>query len=70
MSRAERLLALIQCLRRHRQPVSGQNLATELGISLRTLSRDIASLPTFSSEMSVVSWLMIGAPPSSPCEPW
>lgn len=44
MSRAERLLALIQCLRRHRQPVSGQNLANELGISLRTLYRDIASL--------------------------
>ena len=44
MSRAERLLALIQCLRRHRQPVSGQTLATELGISLRTLYRDIASL--------------------------
>lgn len=44
MSRAERLLALIQCLRRHRQPVSGQSLATELGISLRTLYRDIASL--------------------------
>jgi len=44
MSRAERLLALIQCLRRHRQPVSGQTLANELGISLRTLYRDIASL--------------------------
>jgi predicted DNA-binding transcriptional regulator YafY len=44
MSRAERLLALIQCLRRHRQPVSGQSLADELGISLRTLYRDIASL--------------------------
>jgi predicted DNA-binding transcriptional regulator YafY len=44
MSRAERLLALIQCLRRYRQPVSGQALADELGISLRTLYRDIASL--------------------------
>ncbi|MCW0236666.1 MAG: YafY family transcriptional regulator [Ferrovibrio sp.] len=44
MSRAERLLALIQCLRRHRQPVSGQALAGELGVSLRTLYRDIASL--------------------------
>jgi len=44
MSRAERLLDLIQILRRHRQPVSGQALAAELGVSLRTLYRDIASL--------------------------
>lgn len=44
MSRAERLLELMQVLRRHRRPVSGQALARELGISLRTLYRDIASL--------------------------
>jgi predicted DNA-binding transcriptional regulator YafY len=44
MSRAERLLDLIQILRRHRQPVSGAGLAQELGISLRTLYRDIATL--------------------------
>ena len=44
MSRAERLLELIEVLRRHRQPVSGQMLAAELGISIRTLYRDIASL--------------------------
>ncbi len=44
MSRAERLLDLIQILRRYRQPVSGQTLADELGISIRTLYRDIASL--------------------------
>ena len=44
MSRSERLLELLQILRRHRHPVSGQDLAAELGISLRTLSRDIASL--------------------------
>ncbi len=44
MSRSERLLELLQILRRHRHPVSGQNLAAELGISLRTLYRDIASL--------------------------
>ncbi len=44
MSRAERLLDLIQMLRRHRRPVSGRSLAAELGISLRTLYRDIASL--------------------------
>lgn len=44
MSRAERLLDLIQLLRRHRQPVSGQSLADELGVSIRTLYRDIATL--------------------------
>ncbi|WP_027056619.1 helix-turn-helix transcriptional regulator [Mesorhizobium erdmanii] len=44
MSRSERLLDLIQCLRRHRRPVSGQLLAAELGISIRTLYRDIATL--------------------------
>ena len=44
MSRSERLLDLIQCLRRHRRPVSGQVLADELGISIRTLYRDIATL--------------------------
>lgn len=44
MSRAERLLDLIQVLRRYRQPVSGQALADELNISLRTLYRDIATL--------------------------
>lgn len=43
-SRSERLLALLQALRRHRRPVSGSDLASETGISLRTLYRDIASL--------------------------
>lgn len=44
MSRSERLLDLIQLLRRHRRPVSGAAIATELQISLRTLYRDIATL--------------------------
>lgn len=44
MSRTERLLELIQIFRRHRQPVSGKSLARELGISIRTLYRDIATL--------------------------
>ena len=44
MSRSERLLDLIQSLRRHRRPVSGAALAHELGVSLRTLYRDIRSL--------------------------
>lgn len=44
MSRAQRLLDLIQILRRHRYPILGASLATELGISVRTLYRDIATL--------------------------
>ena len=44
MSRAERLLDLIQELRRHRRPVSGQALADALGVSLRTVYRDIQTL--------------------------
>jgi predicted DNA-binding transcriptional regulator YafY len=44
VSRTERLLELLQILRRHRAPVSGHTLAGELGISIRTLYRDIATL--------------------------
>lgn len=44
MSRAQRLLDLIQLLRRHRRPVAGAALAEELGVSLRTLYRDIEAL--------------------------
>ncbi|WP_460450398.1 helix-turn-helix transcriptional regulator [Alsobacter sp. SYSU BS001988] len=44
MSRAERLLDLLQALRRRRYPAAGAELATELGVSLRTLYRDVASL--------------------------
>ena len=44
MSRAQRLLDLIQVLRRHRHPVSGAVLAEATGVSLRTLYRDIETL--------------------------
>jgi predicted DNA-binding transcriptional regulator YafY len=44
MSRSQRLLDLIQALRRHRRPVQGAVLAGEVGISLRTLYRDIETL--------------------------
>lgn len=43
-SRAERLLELMQCLRRRTYPVRGADLAAELGVSLRTVYRDIAAL--------------------------
>ena len=44
MSRTSRLLDLLELLRRHRAPVTGPELADELGISIRTLYRDIATL--------------------------
>jgi predicted DNA-binding transcriptional regulator YafY len=44
MSRTQRLFDLIQLLRRHRYPVTGAALAAELGVSLRTLYRDIGTL--------------------------
>lgn len=44
MSRSERLLELIQTLRRHRRPVSASQLAAEHAVSLRTIYRDIQTL--------------------------
>jgi len=44
VSRSQRLLDLIQVLRQHRRPVAGAILAEELGVSLRTLYRDIEAL--------------------------
>lgn len=44
MSRTSRLLDLMQLLRRRRRPVAAAALASELGVSLRTVYRDIATL--------------------------
>jgi predicted DNA-binding transcriptional regulator YafY len=44
MARSQRLLELIQVLRRYHHPVTGQALADELGISLRTIYRDVQTL--------------------------
>jgi predicted DNA-binding transcriptional regulator YafY len=41
---SERLLSLLQVLRGCRRPVGGQALSEKLGVSIRTLYRDIASL--------------------------
>lgn len=51
MARTERLLDLLQILRRHRFPISGAQLAQELNISLRTLYRDIATLQAQGAEI-------------------
>lgn len=44
MSRSRRLLELVQTLRRHRHPVTAAQLAQTLGVSVRTLYRDIDTL--------------------------
>jgi predicted DNA-binding transcriptional regulator YafY len=44
MRRAGRLLQVIQILRRHRRPVTGEAIARELEVSLRTVYRDVAAL--------------------------
>ncbi|MGO4738575.1 helix-turn-helix transcriptional regulator [Bosea sp. 2KB_26] len=44
MQRAERLLDLIQGLRRRRRPVTADTLAAELDVSVRTIYRDIGAL--------------------------
>lgn len=44
MSRAQRLLDILQVLRNHRFPVTALQLASEFNISTRTLYRDIATL--------------------------
>ncbi len=44
LARAARLLDLIQALRRRRRPVTAASLAAELGVSERTVYRDIATL--------------------------
>ncbi len=49
--RTERLLILLQALRSRHQPASGQSLADELGVSVRTLYRDIATLQALGAEI-------------------
>ncbi|KAF0117807.1 MAG: helix-turn-helix type 11 domain-containing protein [Hyphomonadaceae bacterium] len=46
MRRADRLLQIIQIMRRYRKPVSGNTIARELEVSLRTIYRDIDTLMT------------------------
>jgi len=51
MNRTERLLNLLQILRSYRYPVSGQRLSARLGVSIRTLYRDIATLQAQGAEI-------------------
>ena len=51
MSKSLRLFDLMQILRRHRRPVPGSDLASEAGVSLRTIYRDIAALQALGAEI-------------------
>ena len=44
MDKTERLFSVMDALRRHRRPVTASALATEQGVSVRTLYRDIQTL--------------------------
>lgn len=44
MARTDRLLTLMQALRKRRAPVTAAQLAAELGVSERTVYRDVATL--------------------------
>lgn len=47
MDRIQRLLTLMDALRRHRRPVTAASLAEELSVSARTIYRDIQALVGF-----------------------
>jgi predicted DNA-binding transcriptional regulator YafY len=51
MSRSHRLFDVMQILRRHRRPVTGREIAWELGVSLRTIYRDVATLQAMGAEI-------------------
>ena len=44
MGRTQRLLTLMDALRRHRRPVTAASLAAEMSVSVRTIYRDVQSL--------------------------
>ncbi|MEL6205162.1 MAG: HTH domain-containing protein, partial [Pseudomonadota bacterium] len=44
MRRGDRLFEIIEILRRAKGPISGQSIGAELGVTKRTIYRDIAAL--------------------------
>ncbi|HJO67657.1 MAG TPA: HTH domain-containing protein [Sphingomonas sanguinis] len=55
MARASRLFDLLHLLHRQSGVVSGRHLAEQLGISLRTLYRDIATLQAMGADV-LLGW--------------
>lgn len=52
MSRTQRLFDLLQLLRCHKYPVAATTLAEQLGVSVRTVYRDIATLQSQGAEIA------------------
>lgn len=51
MSRSYRLFDILQVLRRHRRPVSAAQIAQEMGVSIRTVYRDIIALQALGADI-------------------
>jgi predicted DNA-binding transcriptional regulator YafY len=51
MSRSYRLFDILQVLRRHRKPVSAGEIAREMGVSIRTVYRDIVALQALGADI-------------------
>lgn len=51
MSRSYRLFDILQVLRRHRRPVSAGQIAQEMGVSMRTVYRDIVALQALGADI-------------------
>jgi len=52
VARADRLLSLVQHLRRRQRPVSAETLAEELDVSIRSIYRDIQTLRSQGAEIA------------------
>lgn len=51
MSRSYRLFDILQVLRRHRRPLSAAQIAQEMGVSIRTVYRDIVALQALGADI-------------------
>jgi len=51
MSRSYRLFDILQVLRRHRKLVSAGEIAQEMGVSIRTVYRDIVALQALGADI-------------------
>lgn len=69
MTRAARLLDLVQTLRRRRAPIAGETLARELGVSLRTLYRDVETLRAQGAAIEGEAGLAMFSSPASTLPP-
>jgi predicted DNA-binding transcriptional regulator YafY len=57
VARTERLFTLMDALRRHRRPVTAADLGAELGVSVRTIYRDIQVLSGLGAPIDGEPWL-------------